>query len=119
MDTPKPRITNHKAHRLFKMMREIRFLDWEIPAQVIATFFYVASQEKCHKTAIEKALNFSSASGSRNTDWLSKDHRLGKSGLGLIIKEADKEDGRKVVLKLSPKGEAFIEKLTSILYDET
>jgi len=119
MDPLKQPITDKKALLLFEMMKEIRFLDWEVPAQVIATFFYIASHEGCNKQAIEEALNFSSASGSRNTDWLTKRHRLGKSGLGLIIKEADPANGRRLVLRLTPKGEAFIEKLKTILYDET
>ena len=52
----------------------------EIPVQVIATFLYVAAHDDCNKIDMERALGLSSASGSRNTDWLSDQHRLGKPG---------------------------------------
>ena len=56
------------------------------------------------------------AAGSRNTDWLSENHRLGKRGLGLIVKERDPGNGRRLVLTLTPKGELLIDELKEILY---
>ena len=90
----------------------------EIPAQVISTFLYVASHDDCNKIDMERALNMSSASGSRNTDWLSGFHRLKKPGLRLIIKYRDPSNRRKQILQLSAKGRRLAQELKNILYPE-
>jgi DNA-binding MarR family transcriptional regulator len=110
-------VTDAQLDKCFQMMKKIRFLDWEIPAQTIATLFYIASHEGCHKQALEDALECSPASGSRNTDWLSKRHRLNKPGLDLISKEVDPDNKRRLILKLTPKGKAFVKEIKSTLYD--
>lgn len=89
-----------------------------MPAQVIATFLYVASHDNCHKLAMEEDLNFTTASGSRNTDWLSKYHRLNKPGLDLITKEADPINRRRQLLKLTPNGKELVNQLQEILYGD-
>jgi DNA-binding MarR family transcriptional regulator len=105
-------------YRVLKVINLLRLLDRELPAQAIATFLYVASHNNCHKTAMEEDLNFSTASGSRNTDWLSKHHRLNKPGLDLIIKEPDPTNRRRQQLKLSPKGEQLIHQIEELLYGD-
>jgi|TARA_A200000159_G_scaffold16996_1_gene13978 DNA-binding MarR family transcriptional regulator len=90
----------------------------EIPAQVISTFLYVASHDDCNKIDMERALKMSSASGSRNTDWLSDQHRLAKPGLGLIIKYRDRTNRRKQVLQMTAKGRQLANSLKQILYGE-
>jgi DNA-binding MarR family transcriptional regulator len=84
--------------------------------QVLATLFYVATHDDCHKQALEEDLDFTAASGSRNTDWLSNKHRLGKPGLGLITKSVDPSNRRRTTLKLTPKGELLMDQLRGILY---
>ena len=42
----------------------------EIPGQLVSCFLYIASHDGCHKQAMEEALNLTTASASRNTDWL-------------------------------------------------
>lgn len=90
----------------------------EIPVQVIATFLYVASHDDCNKIDMEKALGLSSASGSRNTDWLSDQHRLGKPGLGMIVKYRDRTNRRRQILQLTAKGRQMTNTLKNILYGE-
>ena len=102
--------------KLAQAIEHFRTLDKEIPAQVIATFLYVASHDDCSKVDLEKALAFSSASGSRNTDWLSEFHRLNKAGLGLLIKYRDPTNRRKQILKLRPTGRILVQQLKTILY---
>ena len=116
---PTSKVTDAHLEKCVQVMKKIRFLDWEIPAQTIATLFYIASHEGCTKYELEEALGCSPASGSRNTDWLSKRHRLNKPGLDLISKEVDQEDPKKrrLILKLSPKGRAFIKEIKSTLYE--
>ena len=109
-------VTDYQMAKLAQAIEHFRTLDKEIPAQVIATFLYVASHDDCLKGDLEKALTFSTASGSRNTDWLSEFHRLNKAGLGLIVKYRDQTNRRRQLLKLSPKGRILVKHLKTILY---
>ena len=100
-----------------------------MPAQLVATFLYVASHNNCPKSNLVKpieegGLGFTEASASRNTDWLANKHRLrdedGKrrQGLGLIEKFADHEqDGRLKFLKLTPEGEDLNHQLKQLLFE--
>ena len=115
---PSREITDIDIAKLAQAIEHFRTLDKEIPAQVIATFLYVASHDDCLKGDLEKALAFSTASGSRNTDWLSAYHRLNKPGLGLIIKYRDPNNRRRQVLQLSAKGRILVQELKQILYPE-
>ena len=93
-------------------------------SEAIGCFFYIASHEGCHKQAMEKYLGMSTSSGSRNTDLLSKNHRLrqpdGKPrpGLDLIIKKEDPSNRRKQLLFLTPKGKRLIHEFKKILYGQ-
>ena len=109
-------VTDYQMAKLAQAIEHLRTFDKEIPAQVIATFLYVASHDDCMKGDLEKALAFSTASGSRNTDWLSEYHRLNKAGLGLIAKYRDPTNRRRQILKLSPKGRILVQQLKTILY---
>ena len=113
---PSREITDIDIAKLAQAIEHFRTLDKEIPAQVIATFLYVASHDDCNKVDLEKVLTFSTASGSRNTDWLSAYHRLNKPGLGLIIKYRDPNNRRRQVLQLSAKGRILVQELKQILY---
>ena len=112
-------VTDFQMQKLAQAVELFRTHDKEIPAQVIATFLYVASHDDCAKVDLEKALAFSSASGSRNTDWLSEFHRLNKAGLGLLIKYRDPTNRRKQIVKLSPKGRILVQQLKTILYGQS
>ena len=110
------KLTDEKIERLLKVYNLLRLYDREIPAQVLATLFYIGSHNDCHKTALEMDLNFTTASSSRNTDKLSKDHRLGKAGLDLIVKEIEEEAPRRQRLRLTKKGEDLMNQIKQILY---
>ena len=111
MDPLKKDITDDTTLRLMRSLDVLRSLDREVPGQVSAAFLYIASHNPCHKMAMEYELDISSASASRVCDHLSDWKRLGKSGLGLVIKYEDPSNRRKVMLKLSPFGEAIIHKM--------
>ena len=66
---------------------------------------------------MEEDLEFTTASGSRNTDLLSHTHRLGKPGLGLIIKEVDPSNRTRLQLRLTLEGQCLVDTLKEILYD--
>ena len=109
--------TDDRIDRLLKVINLLRLYDREIPAQVLATLFYIGSHNDCHKTALEMDLNFTTASSSRNTDKLSKDHRLGKAGYDLIVKEVEEVSPYRQRLKLTKKGEDLMTQIKQILYD--
>ena len=111
------KVTDEQIERLLKVINLIRLYDREVPAQVLATLFYIGSHNDCHKTALEEDLNFTTASSSRNTDKLSKDHRLGKAGLDLIVKEVEEQKPRRQRLKLTRKGEDLMNQIKQILYE--
>tara|TARA_X000001382_G_scaffold7323_1_gene5555 strand:+ start:316 stop:726 length:411 start_codon:yes stop_codon:yes gene_type:complete len=119
MDPLRRQLTNDKAARLLKVIQLIRLLDREMPAQVIASFLYVASHNHCHKQALEEDLDFTTASSSRNTDWLSDQHRLNKPGLGLIKKQQDPANRRRQELILTSKGESLLKQIEDLLYVQT
>jgi DNA-binding MarR family transcriptional regulator len=96
----------------------------EFTAEARACFFYIACCDGCYKSKMEEDLGLTVASGSRNTDLLSKHHRLKlpsgqpRPGLDLIRKERDNLDHRKQRLFLTFKGKKLIEQFKSILYGE-
>lgn len=117
MDPIRDQTTSAQLDTLFKAMNLIRVLDPETPGQVVVAFLYVASHNRCHKQALEEALQLSTASASRITDYLSAQHRLGKPGLDLVKKVPDESNRRRLELHLTPKGELLAQQLKEIIYD--
>ena len=66
---------------------------------------------------MSKELGMAQSSISRCTDWLSDYHRLGKPGMGLIVKKRDAMDQRTRRLYLTPKGELVKEQIKDLLND--
>lgn len=116
------RPSDTQMDKMLQAMMVIRELDrnsksQELPIQVVSLFLYIASRNNCNKQDAEDYLAMPKASASRNTDWLSRTHFLGRPGLNLIRKEVDPNDRRKSTLRLTRKGRDLVEKLSSILYD--
>ncbi len=111
---------DNESYNLLRVLHMFIKLDdsQDVPLQAMAIFWFVATYKNCNKQSIEKHLNISKASASRLTDYLSRYHRLGKAGLGLITKESDSKDKRKTLLKLTRKGKDLIEKSFSTLYED-
>ena len=101
---------------LLSVIEHLRTLDREVPAQVVSVLLYVSIHDPCHKQAIEEDLDFTTASCSRNVDWLSNRHRLSKPGLGLIKKYRDPSNGRRFLLTLTSKGRELMKTLEAKLY---
>ena len=108
-------ISDLQIDRLRKVMDLMRVFDEQIPAQVFCTFFYVASHEGCTNTDICKDLELKPSSASRCTDWLSEYHRLGKPGMGLIVKTKDRFDSRIKRLHLTSKGKLVVQQIKELL----
>jgi len=76
----------------------------DMPLQALQCFLYICSHDKCHKSRMEQDMGLSTASGSRNTDYLCAQNRYKTAGLNLIIKEADPLNRRRQQLRLTPLG---------------
>lgn len=112
--------------RLINLLKALEYLRTEvapkmdhIPLQVVSAFLYVATHDECHKQQIEQVFGLSVAAGSRCTDFLCEENRLGKDGLGLITKEVDPSNRRRQVLSLTVKGHKTAERIIAILNDKT
>jgi len=116
MDPLRRHLTDPQVARLLTAIERLLAFDREVPGQVMATLLYIAAHKNCHKTALEQDLKFTAASGSRNTDKLSRWHRLGKPGFDLIIKEEDPANRRRLQLRLNKRGQRLIEQIKQDLY---
>ena len=65
---------------------------------------------------MEEDLGMSSASGSRNTDYLCKQARYKRAGLDLITKEDDPDNRRRMILRLTPSGVRLKNDLLNDIY---
>lgn len=111
MDPLKKQVTDDSVVRLVDILQEFRKLDYEVPAQVILCFVFVASHNPCHSEVLCHELGLTRAAVSRNTDWLSDKHRLGKPGLNLINKEVDETNRRRMILSLTTKGKLMLKSI--------
>lgn len=94
---------------LFKTMKKMRLLDSDMPLQQILVLLYIASKGKgCTQGELKDHLDMAASTASRNIAALSKVHRLGKEGLGLIDWHEDLLDRRVKRLHLTPKGRQFM-----------
>ena len=111
---------DNESYNLLRVLHMFMNLDdsQQVPLQSMAVFWYVATYQNCSKKDIEDHFKMSKASTSRLTDYISRYHRLGKSGLGLITKEQDPNDKRRTLLKLTRKGKDLIEMSFSTLYED-
>ena len=111
---------DNESYNLLRVLALFMKLDntQKVPLQAMAVFWYVATYQNCSKDDIEEYFKMSKASASRMTDYISRYHRLGKAGLGLISKEQNPKDKRRTLLKLTRKGKDLIEKSFSTLYED-
>ncbi len=106
MDPARGLVTDDQALVVFKAIELVRDLtsDGNMPLQALQCFLYVCSHDKCHKSRMESDMGLSTASGSRNTDYLCAQNRFKVAGLNLITKEVDPTNRRRSVLRLTPLG---------------
>lgn len=103
--------------RILGVIETLRVLDIEMPAQVIACFLYVAScVDGCTTAEMQEELGLTAASMSRNTTWLTGQHRSNPNrGLNLITKEVYEPNKRLRILRLTPEGRKLAQRLSTQL----
>ena len=106
MDPARGLVTDDNALSVFNAIEVVRDLanDGNMPLQALQCFLYVCSHDKCHKSRMEQDMGLSTASGSRNTDYLCAQNRFKVAGLNLITKEVDPLNKRRTILRLTPLG---------------
>jgi DNA-binding MarR family transcriptional regulator len=117
VDPLRNQCTDARLDKIRKAFDLLRLMNREIPGQLVSCFLYIASHDGCHKQAMEEALNLTTASASRNTDWLASGRwGVESKGLGLITKEKIKGD-RRIALRLTSEGRDQARTMKSIIYD--
>ena len=103
--------------RILGVIETLRVLDIEMPAQVIACFLFVASRDDgCTTAEMAEELGLTAASMSRNTTWLTGEHRSNPNrGLNLITKEVYQPNKRLRILRLTPEGRKLAQRLSTQL----
>lgn len=103
--------------RILGVIETLRVLDIEMPAQVIACFLYVAScVDGCTTAEMQEELGLTAASMSRNTTWLTGQHRSNPNrGLNLITKEVYEPNKRLRILQLTLEGRKLAQRLSTQL----
>jgi DNA-binding MarR family transcriptional regulator len=107
--------TDDLMWRLCQVHELFRIKDTEVPGQLVSIFCYIASRNPCNLQSIQKDLGLSANSTSRNTDWLSTHHRLGKAGMGLVMKKVDPLNQRRRVVALTDEGHNMVSRIKEIL----
>jgi hypothetical protein len=103
--------------RLLDVIETLRVLDVEMPAQVISCFLFVASRpDGCTTAEMQEELGLTAASMSRNTTWLTGQHRSNPDrGLNLITKEVYEPNKRLRYLRLTQHGRNLAKQLSELL----
>ena len=104
--------------RLLDVIETLRVLDVEMPAQVISCFLFIASRpDGCTTAELQEELCLTAASMSRNTTWLTGQHRSNPDrGLNLITKEVYEPNKRLRYLRLTQQGRKLSNQLSTQLY---
>ena len=108
-------LTDPFIAKVQKSIDLMRLFDNQVPAQVLSVFFYIAAHDGCALSRMPKELGLAQSSISRCTDWLSDYHRLGKPGMGLIVKRKDPLDSRLRRAYLTPKGKNVVRTIKELL----
>jgi DNA-binding MarR family transcriptional regulator len=69
---------------------------------------------RCTYRQLQDALNLNNSSVSRTCNALGAEHRKGRPGLGLLTTYPDPDEGRRLIVALSPKGAALLRQLQTM-----
>ncbi len=86
----------------------------EVQVNMVLIFLEVAQRGICNQKDVEVALDLTNATASRGVSWWSNAKRPGIPGMGFIVREEDPRDRRYKLLRLTPTGRAFYDKLRAI-----
>lgn len=86
-----------------------------VPLHHFRLFIEVARLEgRCSYRQLERGLSLNNSSVSRTVNALGPEHRTGRPGLNLLATYPDPQEGRRLVVSLSPKGQALLRQLQNL-----
>ena len=85
-----------------------------LPIHHAQTFVFIAQRGSCTYREIEQHFGVSNASASRTINSLGETSGHRKSPLGLVMSYPDPEDGRRLRVRLTKKGEQLLRTLQSV-----
>jgi DNA-binding MarR family transcriptional regulator len=98
-----------RALGLFAAQDPIRF-----PLHHARLFLEVATSEPCSFEHLEERLSLTNSSISRSVSALSDRNRHGDRGYRLLTVERDPAEGRRFLVRLSPKGRLLLQQLEAL-----
>ena len=112
----KPQLTSDDCYRAYLLIELLRSTgEREFPLQLASVLFFVMSHDGCRMGDLATATGLSSASVTRNIQWLGEQHRIDeRSGLKLVRREQDPDDYKRFRLFLTPKGKSWVNLITNI-----
>ncbi|TWH35616.1 MULTISPECIES: hypothetical protein [unclassified Aminobacter] len=106
--------TNVNAHALsvlIEALRKFNQFDPKMQVSTVLTFLEIAKAdmkgEPCTNTDVEKRVGLHSGTASRNIYYWADGHKEMKGGYDLVDVTVSREDRRKRLLSLNPKGRAL------------
>lgn len=106
------------AHSLVRVCDVFRGIDEEMPIQTVKTFLLVAANPGIGIVDIQKHLDVSSATASRNVARLGQVKGKGQAGHGLVQAAENPMDRRFKRVRLTERGEALLNRLHTAMGPE-
>jgi DNA-binding MarR family transcriptional regulator len=94
-----------------RLLSTIRQIDPQIEVHQVQLLLEVARKPLSTMKELADATGLALSSISRNLDALGDVHRFGKPGLGLVAKDWDPREFRRMVAWLTPKGKEVVNRL--------
>lgn len=86
----------------------------EMNATAMLIFLFIAQRGLCTQKDVEINLSLTNATASRAVSWWTDIKRFGHQGVGFVERMEDPRDRRYKLLKLTPTGQKFYEKLKGL-----
>ncbi|MGJ0513740.1 MarR family winged helix-turn-helix transcriptional regulator [Methylocystis sp.] len=86
----------------------------EVNANMILAFLFIAQRGVCVQKDLEVNLGLTNASASRLVSWWTDVKRFGIDGVGFVERTEDPRDRRYKLLRLTPAGKKFYDKLRAM-----
>ncbi len=112
--------TNTSLSKMIALGQRLSQFDVKMQVSTMLALFYIAKFQNrpdgVTTADLQKWLGVSSAAASRNSYyWGEGTHDMPNAGFGLIRIDMDPNDRRKRLLRLTPRGEAFVAQLEGLM----
>lgn len=104
-----------KLSVLDRILKVVRGVDPEMPAQTLAALVYIGRNPGCSQQDLYRALDLSSSTATRITARLGEWERYNRPGLNFIRAEVNLQDRRFRRLYLTNAGQRFLLSLVNVL----